>query len=502
MHETVLGLLEATAVRVPAQPALISRDRAVTYAELGQMAVAAGAGLRAMGVGPGEHVAVMLPNIPEFAVAYFGALYAGAVVTPVAVLLRPEELAHILQDSAVRAVVTLGAFIPVVREAAARLARPPAIIQVDGEPGPDGISFQAMLAKAAGAGALPAPPAAADVAVCLYTSGTTGRPKGALLTHANLAANVRSCQRVFRWTTNDVALCVLPLFHSFAATVVFLLPVSIGVPVVLEPRFAPDAVAGVIAERRVSVVCGVQAMYVAWARTGPPAVDLSSWRVGIAGGAALPVEVLRAFEDRFPAALYEGYGLTEAAPVVTSNPIDRAARRVGTAGLPIPDVEVRIEGPAGEPLGLGQVGEVVVRGPNVMRGYLGQPAATAEALRGGWFHTGDLGRVDRDGFLTLVDRLTDMIIVGGANVYAREVEEVLARHPKLAEVAVLRAPDALRGEVPRAVVVPREGEQVTAREVLKFCRERLAAYKVPREIEFRPTLPKTATGKVMKHLLR
>lgn len=502
MGQTVVDLLEVTAGRVPAKPALLFRDRAVTYAELRQMAAAAGAGLRTMGVGAGEHIAVMLPNIPEFALAYFGSLYAGAVVTPVNPMLKADEIAYLLEDSAARAIVTLGQFVPVIREAVGALARPPLIVQVDGDPGPGGADVREVLGKAMGAGVSPAPRGPDDVAVCLYTSGTTGKPKGALLTHANLAANVRSCQQVFRWVEDDIAMCVLPLFHSLAATVMLLLPVSVGVTVALEPRFVPDTVARAIAERRVTVFCGVPAMYAAWARTGPPSANLSAWRVGIAGGAALPVEVLRAFEARFPATLYEGYGLTETAPVVTVNPIDPAARRVGTAGLPLPDVEVRIEGPNGEALGLDEVGEIVVRGPNVMRGYLNQPAATAEALRGGWFHTGDLGRVDREGFLTIVDRLKDMIIVGGLNVYSREVEDVLAQHPKLAEVAVVRAPDPLRGEVVRAVVAAREGVEVSEREILQFCRERLAGYKVPRAVDIRASLPKTATGKVMKHLLR
>jgi long-chain acyl-CoA synthetase len=502
MEGTVVGLLEATAAWAPAKAAVLFGDRSMTYSELRQAAATAGAGLRAMGVGPGEHVALILPNLPEFAVAYFGSLYAGAVVTPVNVTLKAEELAHILGDSGARAVVTLGQFAAVVREASAALPSPPLIVQVDGDPGPGGVDVRQLLAKAMAGAAGPAPRGPDDVAVCLYTSGTTGQPKGALLTHANLVANVRACQQVFRWTEDDVALCALPLFHSFAATVLLLLPVSVGVTVALEPRFVPDAVARAIASRRATVFCGVPAMYAAWARAGPPPADLTAWRVGIAGGAPLPVEVLRAFEARFPARLYEGYGLTETAPVVTVNPIDPEARRVGTAGRAIPGVEVRIEGPDGQARGPGEVGEVAVRGPNVMRGYLNQPAATAEALRGGWFHTGDLGRLDGEGFLTIVDRLKDMIIVGGLNVYPREVEEVLAQHPKLAEVAVVGAADALRGEVPRAVVAPREGVEVSEREVLQFCRERLAGYKVPREVEVRPSLPKTATGKVMKHLLR
>jgi len=340
-----------------------------------------------------------------------------------------------------------------------------------------------------------------DVAACLYTSGTTGRPKGAMLTHRNLLANIQSFREILHVTEEDVFLTVLPMFHAFAATVMFLEPLSVGATIVVEPRFAPDLTLKAIAEHRVTLFGGVPTLFAVLAGLPRPPADFSSWRLCLSGGAPLPPAVLEAFEAKFGVPIYEGYGPTECAPVLTVNrPL--GVRKVGSVGPAIPQVELRIVDEAGHPLPPGEVGEIVARGPNVMQGYLNRPAETAEVLRNGWYHTGDLGRVDQDGYYYIVDRKKDLILVGGLNVYPREVELALASHPAVAEAAVIGVPDPVRGEVPRALVVLRDGQQADTQELLQWCRQRLANYKVPRTIAFVSQLPKTATGKILKAQLK
>jgi long-chain acyl-CoA synthetase len=342
---------------------------------------------------------------------------------------------------------------------------------------------------------------AGAVAACLYTSGTTGRPKGAMLTHGNLLANLDSLNRILRATEADIFLTVLPMFHAFAATVMFLGPVMLGATIVVEPRFAPDLVLKAVADHRVTLFSGVPTMYAKLAAIPRPSLDLSSWRMCISGGAALPPPVLEAFEAKYGVPIYEGYGPTECSPVLTVNP-PGGIRRIGSVGPAIPDVELGIVDDEDRPLPVGAVGEIVARGPNVMLGYLNRPAETAQALRNGWYHTGDLGRMDEDGYVTIVDRKTDLIIVGGLNVYPREIELVLAQHPAVAEAAVIGAPDPLRGEVPQAMLVLRDGAEATPQGLLAWCRQRLAPYKVPRGLTIVPALPKTVTGKILKSQLR
>jgi long-chain acyl-CoA synthetase len=322
-----------------------------------------------------------------------------------------------------------------------------------------------------------------------------------MLTHRNLLANLRSLHGVVPVTEEDVFLTVLPMFHAFAATVMFLEPLSLGATIVVEPRFTPDLVLRAMAEHRVTLFAGVPAMFAVLAAAARPPADFSPWRLCISGGAPLPPAVLEAFEAKYGVPIFEGYGPTECGPVLTVNP-PRGRRKIGSVGPAIPEVELRIVDEAGRPLPPGEVGEIVARGPNVMQGYLGRPEETARVLRDGWYHTGDLGRVDEDGYWYIVDRKTDLILVGGLNVYPREVELALTGHPAVAEAAVIGVPDPVRGEAPRALVVLRDGQRVGAAELLRWCRQRLARYKVPRSIRFVPQLPKTATGKVLKADLR
>jgi long-chain acyl-CoA synthetase len=340
-----------------------------------------------------------------------------------------------------------------------------------------------------------------DIAACLYTSGTTGKPKGALLSHRNLVANLESFRQVLHLTEEDVFLAVLPLFHAYGGTVLFWEPLSLGASIVVEPRFVPDVILKAVLQHRVTLFAGVPSMYAVLASVPRPPGDFSALRLCISGGAPLPPEVLRAFEAKYGIPIYEGYGPTECAPVLTVNP-PFGKRKIGSVGPPIPQVELRIVDDQGNPLPPGAVGEIAAKGPNVMRGYLNRPEATAEVLRDGWYHTGDLGRMDDDGYFYIMDRKTDLILVGGLNVYPREVELVLCDHPGVAEAAVIGMPDPVRGEAPKALVIQRPGEKVSVQELLQWCRQRLANYKVPRSVVLVADLPRTVTGKILKSELR
>jgi long-chain acyl-CoA synthetase len=498
---TLVGLLAESAFRVPDRPALVFRERSLTYAGLQRAAAAGACALLEAGIRGGDRVILMSPNLPEFGVGYFAILMAGAIVVPLNPLLKSEEVRYVLEDSGATAMVGVGMCLPSLQAARAGLGRPCPILALD-EPA-DRTAADVVISDATSAAGRAAAPAGGreDVAVCLYTSGTTGRPKGALLSHRNLIANLESFRAVLHVTQDDVFLAALPLFHAYGATVLLLEPLSIGATVAVEPRFVPEAILRAIARHRVTVFAGVPSMYAVLAATPRPALDFSAWRLCISGGAPLPVAVADAFEAKYGLPIYEGYGPTECAPVLTVNP-PFGARKLGSVGPAIPQVELRVVDDRGTPLRPGEVGEIVARGPNVMQGYLNRPVETAEALRGGWYHTGDLGRVDEDGYYYIVDRKTDLILVGGLNVYPREVELVLESHPGVAETAVIGVPDPVRGEAPKAFVIPKNGQAVTTQELLQWCRQRLANYKVPRSIVMIPDLPRTVTGKILKSAIR
>lgn len=496
---TLVDLIARTAQRNPDRPAIVFRDRGLSYDDLLRAAGAAATTLANAGIRYGDRVVLLSPNLPEFAVGYFGILMAGGIVVPLNPLLKADELRYVLEDSGAAVMVGVAMTVPSLQAASAGLGRPCPILAVD-DPGGlppddrlrDGTAVEARI---------PVPCASDDVAVCLYTSGTTGRPKGALLSHGNLLANLSSFRDVLHVTEEDVFLAVLPLFHAYGATVLLLEPLSVGATVVLEPRFVPDAVLRAIARHRVTLFAGVPSMYAVLAGTPRPDGDFTAWRLCISGGAPLPVTVAEAFEARYGLPIYEGYGPTECAPVLTVNP-PFGMRKLGSVGPPIPQVELRVVDERGEPLPTGEVGEIVARGPNVMRGYLNRPAETAAVLRDGWYHTGDMGRADEDGYYYIVDRKTDLILVGGLNVYPREVELVLESHPAVAEAAVVGVPDPVRGEAPKAFVIPKNGRDVATQDLLSWCRQRLANYKVPRTVVLVSDLPRSVTGKILKTGLR
>jgi long-chain acyl-CoA synthetase len=498
MTATLFGMLAAGAAKWGDRPALRFRERQLSYRELHAGACGLGRQLAGLGVRPGDRVLLTAPNLPEFGIGYFGILAAGASVLPINPLLKTEEVRYILEDSGATALVGMETGKPLLLAARAQVGRPLPLVVLDGPDGPEG---HVVAWRGPAEGPPPGPAEAEAVAAYLYTSGTTGRPKGALLTHANILANLESCRQILPVGETDVFLTVLPLFHAYGATVMFLYPLMMGAQVVLEPRFVPEQILRSVAETRATFFSGVPSMYAILAAAPRLAGDFSSLRLCLSGGAPLPPPVLEAFERRFGVSIYEGYGPTECAPVLTINP-PGGTRKIGSVGPPIPGVELMVVDEQDVSLPAGEVGEIVARGANVMRGYLNRPEETATALRGGWYHTGDLGWMDEEGYCRIVDRKTDLILVGGLNVYPSEVEAVLLSHPAVREVAVVGVPDPIRGEVPKAYVVAREGTVPGAGELLQWCRGRLANYKVPRAVVFPGELPRSLTGKVLKTTLR
>jgi long-chain acyl-CoA synthetase len=448
------------------------------------------AGLLAQrGIGPGERVGVMLPNVPEFAVVYYGVLRAGGVVVPMNPLLKEREVAFYLGDSGARLVFAWHGF----AEAAEAGAREPGADCLFVTPG----EFARLLSEVEPA-AEPIERAPDDTAVILYTSGTTGTPKGAELTHSNLTSNVATVVALHSFSQRDVLLGALPLFHSFGQTCSMNATIASGATLSLIPRFDAGRALGIIERDGATVFQGVPTMYSALLHHPErESFDTSTLRVCVSGGASLPAEVLRGFEEAFGCTLLEGYGLSETSPVASSNRPDRE-RRPGSVGVPIDGVQIRIVDENGAEVPIGARGEIVIRGPNVMKGYWGRPDATAETIRDGWFHTGDIGVMDEDGYFFIVDRLKDMIIRGGYNVYPREVEEVLYEHPAVREVAVVGVPDPELGEEVAAAVALKEGAAADEDELRDFVKARVAPYKYPRLISFFPDLPKGPSGKIVK----
>jgi len=491
------------AEQYPNRPAILYRDAAVTYGALGTLVERFARGLGTLGIGQGDRVAILLPNVPPFTVAYYGAAAIGAVAVPSNPLLKAAELTHIWGDSGARMVLTIPQLLDGAREAAEAVGMKHIVCVGDRESVPRGTAtFDEFLAAGATAPMPDTRPAIHDPAVFIYTSGTTGRPKGAVLSHNNLLSNCRQIQQVLDFGPEDNLLCVLPLFHAFAGTVCQHAALFCGSRFTCIEQFHPARVLELLETAGITIFPGVPAMFAALLQFGaerPQAFE--KVRLCVSGGAPMPVAIMQAFEQRFGTVVIEGDGPTECSPVTSVNP-PNGPRKVGTIGVPLPGVEMRIFDDQDREMPVGEVGEIVVKGENVMLGYHNQPQATAEAMRNGWYHTGDLGTVDEDGYFTIVDRKKDMLIVGGLNVYPREIEELLYTHPAVADAAVIGAPDPLRGEEVVAVIALKPDAHAEAREIREFCRRSLANYKVPRRVVFREALPRSGTGKVLKRLLR
>ena len=492
------------AERYPERRVIVFKDTTISYGALAADVRRLARGLAARGITRGDRVAVLLGNCPEVTQTYYAAAELGAVIVPANPLLKAAELAYIWGDANAKAVVTAPPQLSAAQEALRSIGGTRTLVSTGarGETPDDVVTLGELVAPGSGAALPPSGATENDAAACLYTSGTTGRPKGALLSHKNLIANARQVHSALHMTASDNILCVLPLFHSFAATVCQNAALLGGTSFTIVESFHPVRVLEVIERVRPSVFPGVPAMYGAMLQI--PAErqpDLSSLRACFSGGAPMPVAVMMAFEQRFGVPILEGDGPTECGPATSVNPLG-GRRKPGSIGLPLPGVEMRIFDEQDREVAPEIVGEIVVRGENVMLGYHNQPEATAEAMRGGWYHTGDLGKCDADGYFYIVDRKKDMLIVGGINVYPREVEEVLYAHPAVADAAVIGASDARRGEVPLAVVALKAGASETGAALMAHCRERLANFKVPRKVIFRDSLPRSSTGKVLKRLLR
>jgi len=506
MSLNLANLLTQSAADHPDKTAIVLDERSLSYRELLDQVQRLAGALDALGVRRGDKLALMLPNVTEFTVAYFAGHFVGAPIVALNVLLTADEVEYHLRDSEAVALVVWAGCLERAEPGARRV---PGCRQVIVAGASSALPTHTVALEALIATAAPRQEAVAtspdETAVLLYTSGTTGKPKGAELSHFNLFHNAEFvCNTLLPMPAEQaVALATLPLFHSFGQSVVQNRFLMGGGTLVLLPRFAAQSVFELVQRHRVTFFAGVPTMYVALlehARATGHALE--SLKYCVSGGAALPVEVLAAFEARFGVQLLEGYGLSETSPVASFNSLDRA-RKVGSIGTPIRGVQFRLLDDADAVVSVPDTpGEICIRGPNVMKGYYNKPDATAEALRDGWFRTGDIGVRDADGYYFIVDRKKDMILRGGFSVYPREVEEVLYAHPAVQEAAVIGLPHPTHGEEVCAVIALAPGAAAGEREIREHCRQHLAAYKYPRVVKFVASLPKGPTGKILKRELR
>jgi long-chain acyl-CoA synthetase len=487
---SISSLLDRSAAEYPGHAALRMDDLVLSYAQLREAAGRMSTLLADIGVEPGDRVGLMLPNVPAFPIAFYGALAAGAVVVPMNPLLKSREVAYYLGDSGAKAVVAWQA----AAGEAAKGAADTGAQMIPAEM-PDLSSLLAGVSAAPGSSGR----GDQDDAVILYTSGTTGHPKGAELTHAGLVSNAEiSARTLFDVSPAALIMGCLPLFHVFGLTCGLNVSVASGATLTLLPRFDPAKALDIIQRDQVTIFEGVPTMYAAMLHL--PDADpakAATLQLCASGGAAMPVEILRGFEEKFGCVILEGYGLSETSPVASFNHPDRV-RKPGSIGTPIEGVEMRLIDDDWNTVPDGQIGEIAIRGHNVMKGYWHKPEATAEAIRDGWFRTGDMARVDEDGYYYIVDRKKDLIIRGGYNVYPREIEEVLHEHPAVAEVAVIGIPHPSLGEEVGAAVALKPGASATTDELRAFARDRVAAYKYPRHVWLVDALPKGPTGKILR----
>ena len=496
-------LVARAAARTPEKTAIIFQHHRISYSQLNEGVNRVANGLAKLGVKKGDRVALYMHNLPQFIEAFYGAQVLGATVIPMNVMYKAGEIEYILNDGGVKAVLTLAPFYPNVQAIRDKVRTLEHAIVLSNDPLPGAILWHDAFANQPREAAT-APGDDEDVAVILYTSGTTGKPKGAMLTHHNLIANIEQLDQLDRLkiNANDSVWIGLPLFHIYALSVGVNNAIYHSATLDLMERFDPTASLEMFQHDKVTIVLAAPPMYISWVIN--PAVssyDLSSIRVASSGASAIPVAILEKFHKLTGVEIMEGYGLTETSPVATTNAAGPVIKP-GSIGPAIPQMEIRIVDDNDQDVPAGEVGELICRGPNVMQGYFNKPEANAEAFRDGWFHTGDMARMDEDGYYYIVDRKKDMILVSGFNVYPREVEEVLYKHPKIADAAVVQSPDEYQGESVLAFVVLKQGETATEKEIIDYCRSEIAVFKCPRRVEFRAELPKNMTGKVLRRELR
>ena len=491
----VAQMLERSAFYFPDRPALAFKDRRWAYRELDRDASALASGLKGLGLKPGERIGLHVPNWPEFVLTYYAAQKIGVVPLSLNVTYKADEIAYICRDGEVAAVVTAD---PVAGNLPPRSDLPSArhLINV-GAPREGAVSFAALTGD-------PALRALdldrEEMAAILYTSATTGRPKGVMLTHGNVVSNAYATSHHLRMIPEDRGLCALPLFHCFGQNFILNALVNSGGTLVLQERFVPEEFLGAIGRERITLLYAVPTMYILILAGDTSAYDFRSLRLCFSAAAMLPADVERRWHERYDHWIHQGYGLTECSPFASYN--HDTLFRPGSVGTPIENVEMKVVDEHGRELPDGELGEVLIKGPNVMKGYFRNPEATGQTVRDGWLHSGDIGYRDKDGYYYIADRVKDMINVSGFKVFPREVEEILFRHPAVKEAAVLGMPDPVKGEAVKAFVVLREGQSVDGDTLKTLCREKIASYKVPEAVEFIPALPKSPTGKILKKDLR
>jgi len=527
----VFAYLDRAAAEHPERTAVLFRNVRMTYAELHRRAEATACALRERGVGAGDRVAIMLPNLPQTVVAYWAVLKAGATAVMVNPLSMEHELTHQLPDAGCRLIVTLDLLWPRIEALWERLGLERAVLTTI----PEALAFPMdwlarlklwregkradvrydnrrvirwkELTRCAGRYSAPNVLPHTDLALLQYTGGTTGAAKGCMISHANLVANVEQIRAILFAVGDrpEVFLGILPYFHVYGLTLCLNFPVAIAATMAPFARFEPHEILARIKTVRPTIFPGAPSVYVAlMQQKGFAEAGWDALRYCVSGSAPMPQEVQRRFTELTGAEILEGYGLTEASPVTHVNPL-RGKRKAGSIGLPFPDTEARVvdmDAGGPNPLPPGKAGELIIKGPQVMRGYWNRPDETASTLRNGWLYTGDIAVMDEEGYFFIVDRKKDMIITGGYNVYPREIDEVLYEHPGIKEAVAVGIPHRTRGEVIKAFVVAQDGQTLSRAEVLAWCKEKLASYKVPRHVEFRDSLPKTLVGKVLRRALR
>ena len=488
--------VERIARTTPGHKAIVFEGRDISYGALDACAGALAAALKANGVDRGDRVALYLPNIPAFMLAYLAGQKVGAIVVSINSMFKAEEVKYIVNDSGARLLFTTAELLPnVPRGACPALAQ---IVNCEGAAA-DAIPLGELLA--AGKSQLRTEDMApGDPAALLYSSGTTGFPKGVTLTHDNIITNTRAAVNCSHHSSGDRLAIFLPLFHVFAQNYIMNAGFVAGATLVLFRRFVPDLVLDEIERQRVTMFFAVPTIYIALLGANVPKEKLASIRYYFSAAATMPQEISRRWTDTYGPAVHEGYGLTECSPCAAYNHVSK--HKFGSVGTAIEDFEVKIFDENDRELARGQWGEIVMRGPGVMKEYWGKPAETAQALRGGWLHSGDIGSMDEEGYVFIVDRVKDMINVSGFKVWPAEVEQMLYRHPAIKEIAVYGVPDPLKGETVKAAIVLKDGASATEQEIIAHCREKLAVYKAPEKVDFVKELPKSATGKILKRLLR
>lgn len=500
---TLIDLARRAAETYADAPAVFDSDKTWTFAEINAASDRVAAGLATDGFQTGDRIGLYCANSAAYAICYFGILKAGCTVMPLHLLYHPSELAWILNDGAATGLIYLGVFDPqtaLIREQARTLKK---VYRLGAGDLPAGVENANRLLAATAKPPSPALDPREDLACILYTSGTTGRPKGAMLTHRNLVYNTFSVREAMKLTPGqDRILVVLPMFHAFAAMVGLLFPLCHGCGLIPVAKFDPQGLLDILKTHKPTVLPAVPSMFNALLRLPDETVPLfDCLRFCISGGAAMPVEVMKKFTEKFGKVIYEGDGPTECSPVTCVNPIG-GETRAGSVGFPVPDVEMKIMDENGTEQPTGEIGEICVRAPSVMKGYWQQPEETAASFFGEWFRTGDLGQVDQDGYFYIVDRKKDMVIVNGMNVYPRVVEEVLYTHPQIVECAVIGVPHKSHGEIPEAWVVAEPGVNLDPAALRKFCQNHLGQHEIPRRFHQIDALPKNANGKINKREIR